>query len=108
MLVSSGTLHAQEQTLADTKNLIVYDPLFWKDELRLSADQSRKIQAINVTYYEELIAYYYENNRSPKGMEDEIQQQLIRRSEKIWGTFQPKQKRKWEKLQDKNYALHSS
>lgn len=94
------------QSSRDHENLIIFDPLFWKDQLKLSDSQSRKIKEINVAYYEELIASYKQKNG--QSMKEEIELQLQLRSEKIWSTFDHKQRRRWEKLNQQGLASQSS
>ena len=79
---------------------VVYDPLFWKDELRLSTSQERKIQEINFAYYEGLIAYYKEHANDLAEVREFMEERLAARSVEIWNTFLPKQRRKWERLNE--------
>ena len=51
-ILLSSILMAQDATL------VQYDPLFWKDELRLDQHQCQKIREINSEYYESLFAAY--------------------------------------------------
>lgn len=77
------------------KNIILYDPIFWKNELKLTATQQRKIDEINSDFYENIKAAYTKKDSS---YPHDIAGLLMSRSELIWGTFHHRQKRKWEKL----------
>lgn len=84
----------------DPKGIVLFDPLFWKDQLKLSAAQSKKIQEINWEYYENLRHVLYDERSNGEGLRTKAIQCLMQRSQKIWDTFQPKQKRKWRKIED--------
>lgn len=92
----------------DQKDIVLYDPLFWKDQLKLSAAQSKKIQEINWEYYESLRMVLYDEHANREGLRMKAMQCLMQRSQKIWNTFQPKQKRKWRKIEDETMAEHSA
>ena len=50
--VMSFAAHAQQAQ--DLKNIVMFDPLFWKEQLKLKDAQCRSIQDINAEYYENL------------------------------------------------------
>jgi len=81
------------------KNQVLYDPLFWSRELRLSQVQKNKIQEINSAFYEQVrsAAAHYAANNAPS--RTEVVQYLHTRSDEIWNTFNVRQKRKWEKIE---------
>lgn len=78
---------------------VMYDPLFWKDELSLRNAQSRKIEEINTEFYEHLRLLKDENAKQPE-MERQLEAGLQVRSRKIFDTLLPKQRRKLEKIID--------
>jgi hypothetical protein len=84
------------------ESIVVFDPLFWKDQLKLDASQRRKIKEINIEYYERLYAIHEEPNRQQ--VQVRAAQSLLQRSEEIWGTFYPRQRKKWKKLWQQNYV----
>jgi hypothetical protein len=49
---SVSSAYAQNEQAG--KNLVLFDPLFWKDQLKLDDDQCQKIKLINSQYYEKL------------------------------------------------------
>jgi hypothetical protein len=105
-MVSFFTVSAQRPD--DQKDIVLYDPLFWKDQLKLSDAQSKKIQEINWEYYESLQMVLYDEHANREGLRTKAMQCLMQRSQKIWDTFQPKQKRKWRKIEDETMAeLHA-
>jgi hypothetical protein len=96
VLVVSAVL-SYGQDLQPTKNIVLYDPLFWKDQLKLDAFQCQKIREINSEYYEKLLAVIHgEPNR--KTIQVKAAESLSQRSEEIWETFHPKQRKRWKKL----------
>jgi hypothetical protein len=88
----------QGNSTGNNEALVVFDPLFWKDELKLTPGQSTTIQNINMEYYEGIYQAVDENEGNIKALQSITADLLHKRSEKIWNTFQPKQKRKWNKL----------
>lgn len=95
VLVSTGIGYAQD--IQPSQNLVLYDPLFWKDQLKLDAFQCRKIKEINSSYYDKLSAVIRE---VPDGnaLQVKAAQSLLQRSESIWETFYPKQRKRWKKI----------
>lgn len=98
----AGYSQSQESTT------IVYDPLFWKDQLRLSTEQARRIQQINSDYYQALIDFYRTHPADKTRIRQEMEHLLTARSEDIWNTFGPKQKRRWEKLSESGFEATTS
>lgn len=85
------------QQTSDNANVILYDPLFWKDDLKLNSDQCERIKDINIEFFHRInsLTSELENRSLLKRKTSEI---LTDRSEKIWSTFLPRQKRKWKKI----------
>lgn len=95
MLLSSASfLNAQD--LKSEQNMIVFDPLFWKDQLKLNDNQCLRIREINSVFYEKLSDVANESNQQV--VRAKAAQSLLERSEEIWETFHPKQRRKWKKI----------
>lgn len=91
--------HAQDEQ--PENELVLYDPLFWKEQLKLDDDQCQKIKEINSEFYEKLSEVVQEvpNHEEARAMAHET---LVQRSEGIWETFYPKQRKRWKKIwQDK-------
>jgi len=88
---------ANAQSVDEGKVIIKYDPLFWKEQLRLSPAQYAKIKQINYDYYQRLLTAY-SSKASSGAMHVKVEEYLELRSAQIWDTFQPRQKRKWLKL----------
>jgi len=96
------SFESQGQSIKSTKNLVTFDPLFWKDELRLNPNQYMTIQNINKDFYEAIYRLVNENEGNVGVMQSATSELLQHRSVKIWNTFHPKQKRKWKKLSGSN------
>jgi hypothetical protein len=84
---------------------IVYDPLFWKQELKLTHGQCERIQEINTDFYNQIIVAA----RSHANERNKAEKVLSERSAKIWDTFSTRQRRKWSKLEAEfeNHELKS-
>ena len=50
------------QDNSSDKHIVMYDPLFWKDKLKLDDSQCQKIRQINSEYYEKLTAVAHESS----------------------------------------------
>jgi hypothetical protein len=77
------------------KAVVLYDPLFWKDDLKLSTDQCKKIKDINFEFFQRINSLTQEDRGLVPVKAAEF---LSDRSDKIWSTFQPRQKKKWKKI----------
>jgi hypothetical protein len=93
-LATVSSLSAQD--LGSERNMIVFDPLFWKDQLKLDDNQCLRIREINSLFYQKLYAVANEANH--QAVQAKAAQSLLERSEEIWETFHPKQRRKWKKI----------
>ena len=94
-LAASAIAHAQENQ--PENELVLYDPLFWKEQLKLDDDQCQRIKEINSQYYEKLIEVVQEepDHETIRALAEET---LVQRSEGIWETFYPKQRKRWKKI----------
>jgi len=98
LLILSFVANAQKQS-SSTNNIVVYDPLLWKNELRLNAEQRQEIQKINIEFYQSI----YEaavDSKDHKVMQAKTNQYLQQRSQEIWEAFSPAQRKKWKRLWD--------
>lgn len=99
-----GTAYAQsngESPDGTSHDVVMYDPLFWKDELSLKNNQSRKIEQINSEFYENIRLMKAEAEANAEENNARLERGLQQRSQKIFDTLMPKQKRKLEKIIDK-------
>ncbi|HEX8059485.1 MAG TPA: hypothetical protein VF473_01055 [Cyclobacteriaceae bacterium] len=87
----------------ESRDVVMYDPLFWRDELALRSNQYRKIEEINTEFYQNLRSIKNETSRETKN--NRLEQGLQERSQKIFQTLMPKQRRKLEKIIDKNAPI---
>lgn len=89
---------AQNTPDNESREVVMYDPLFWREELNIKFDQSRKIEQINNEFYESI-----RQNRSDDQEQNSatLERGLEERSQKIFETLLPKQRRKLEKIIDK-------
>jgi len=85
------------------RTVITYDPLFWKDKLNLNPHQSQRIRDINSQYYDQLLATFREDRANRAVLNNKVNESLTARSEEIWNTLYPRQRRKWEKILSENY-----
>ena len=92
ILLSSRAIVAQDA------NLVQYDPLFWKDKLKLDQDQCQKIKEINSEYYESLFTAYQEEKGDRNALRRSANKSLLQRNQEIWETFHPKQRKRWKRI----------
>lgn len=85
-------------TMAQDANLVQYDPLFWKDKLKLDRDQCQKIKEINSEYYESLFTAYKEEKGDRNALRKSANKSLVQRNQEIWETFHPKQRKRWKRI----------
>jgi hypothetical protein len=95
LIVSAHVGNAQNPV--SDRQRVMYDPLFWKEELSLKTAQSRKIEEINREFYDGL-RRLKEVTYSKSEFQSQLNQGLRERSTKIWATLHGKQKRKFEKI----------
>lgn len=94
-----SALSGYSQDNQHAKGFVLYDPLFWKDQLKLNAFQCQKIREINSEYYEKLLAVVHqEKNRST--VKVKAAESLQQRSEEIWETFDSRQRKRWKKISE--------
>lgn len=96
IVFGSGALMAQDVTASE--KLIQYDPLFWKDQLKLDNDQCLKIREINGQYYRNLFIAYQEEKDDRKALRQLADKSLMRRNQEIWDTFDSKQRKRWKRI----------
>ena len=78
-------------------NVVGYDPLFWKAELRLTTEQCLQLRDINAEFYKSLETCVSDNAKH--GVEKvKIIQLLGNRSERILNVFSERQRKKWDKI----------
>jgi len=92
ILLSSTVIMAQDA------NVVQYDPLFWKDQLKLDKDQCQKIKEINSEYYESLFTAYKEEKDDRNALRRLANKSLVQRNQEIWETFHPKQRKRWKRI----------
>lgn len=84
--------------------VIVYDPLFWKSELKLKDSQCQSIQQINSEYYQLIESTVRNSDVSSPDLKEIAKEGLVERSHKIWDTLHTNQKRKWVKMWQNQYT----
>jgi hypothetical protein len=89
-----------QQSHDESKSMVVYDPLLWKHELKLNADQREKIQKINLEFYQSIYETVNEETTNRAALQSKANQYLQHRSQEIWNAFNPNQRRKWKRLWD--------
>ncbi len=89
---------ALAQDASTTENIVQYDPLFWKDKLKLDPSQCQKIKEINSEYYESLFTAYRKEKQDRKALRSIANKSLLQRNHEIWETFHPKQRKRWKRM----------
>jgi hypothetical protein len=98
VFISLGAYAQNESN--ETREMVMYDPLFWKDELSLRNNQSRRIEEINTEFYES-IRLMKDEEVDDSDKHEQLERGLRQRSRKIYDALMPKQRRKLEKIIDK-------
>lgn len=84
------------QTIDEGNSEVMYDPTFWKQDLRLSKVQYSAITEINSEFYNNLILAV---NQVIDSKENDISTELLaQRTKLIWKLLSPRQKTKWKKI----------
>jgi hypothetical protein len=94
--LSSTLIMAQDASKSE--NLIQYDPLFWKEKLKLDPDQCQRIREINGEYYQNLFSAYEEEKDDRDALQELANKSLEQRNQEIWETFHPKQRKRWKRM----------
>jgi hypothetical protein len=81
-----------------SETFVLYDPLFWKQQLKLTAPQRQEIMKINADFYSELLTES-RDIKNPARLREWSAHLLQERSDKIWHVFSSRQKQKWMKLE---------
>ncbi len=106
ILLSSVTVMAQENS--ESKNLAQYDPLFWKEKLKLDDEQCQKIKEINGEYYQSLFTAYQKEKNDHEALRSMANKSLIQRNQEIWETFHPKQRKRWKRMWEAEEGTNES
>lgn len=80
----------------DLKGTIMYDPLFWQEQLNLKRDQQHQIQAINSKFFIELLSMDCEGNG--QDCKSFLTSKIHDRSNEIWSVFSARQKRTFKRI----------
>ncbi len=97
--ILSISVNAQ-QLITENKNIVIYDPLLWKHQLKLNANQREKIQQINLEFYQSIYKAAQDDSRDRAALQSKANQYIQQRSQEIWEAFNPNQRRKWKRMWD--------
>lgn len=90
---------AKAQSGDDASGVVMYDPLFWRHELRIKPTQARKIEEINRDFYAQLLTAYQAQPDDENYLSGKVVENTKIRNQRILDTFAPHQRKKWEKIQ---------
>lgn len=90
-----GVQSLSAQTI-DGDSEVMYDPTFWKQDLRLSKEQYSAITEINSEFYNNLILAVHQVVDSKENHTST--DLLAQRTKLIWKLLSPRQKTKWKKI----------
>lgn len=92
----AGVQSLYAQNMNDVNNEVMFDPTFWKQDLRLSKEQYSAITEINSEFYTNLI---HSVQQVIQTKENHISTELLaQRTKLIWRQLSPRQKTKWKKI----------
>ena len=97
LLITSLTVFSQ----GDDQLRVVNDPLFWRNDLRLTKKQVTEIENANADFYSTLREAMTDQG-SNKTVE--LSSLLLERSNSIWNLLSPRQKAKWLKIEQARYT----
>lgn len=86
------------------ESIVLYDPIFWKHDLKLKSEQCNEIRAVNTEYYEKILDSYEESADDRRELNRALLQCSVERSNQIWQIFSPRQRKKWMKLWHERYT----
>lgn len=92
------------QDVVSSEELVSYDPLFWKDKLKLNPEQCQKIREINSEYYQNLFSAYEKVKHDNKALRTLANKSLSQRNQEIWETFYPKQRKRWKRMWNEHFS----
>ena len=98
LIMFVGFILSSTAIMAQDSNVVQYDPLFWKDQLKLDKEQCQKIKEINSEYYESLFTAYKEEKDDRNALRRSAIKSLVQRNQEIWETFHPKQRKRWKRI----------
>src|SRR5690606_36284490 len=100
LVASSLSSYAQDSP----ESIVVYDPIFWKDDLKLKTEQCHEIRAVTTEHYEKILDTYEECAHDRREHNPALLQCSVERSHQIWQIFRPRQRKKWTKLWHERYT----
>lgn len=106
ILLAASQAWSQTQSQISANGLIKYDPLFWRNELNLNSTQSNRIREINYKFYEELQETFEREHDNRTALRTKVSESLRNRSQLIWQTLDPKQRKKLEKIMNERYSVN--
>ena len=97
LLMMGRNGQAQEQPSA-TVTPILFDPSFWRDELRLNGSQCLRMQEINKEFYDHLLMAFREKSDDKNALRSAFEQCWFDRNRQLWETMSARQQKKWKKI----------
>ncbi|WP_276366680.1 hypothetical protein [Chryseolinea sp. H1M3-3] len=107
-LVFLSSVMVMAQAPNQSENLVQYDPLFWKEKLKLDDEQCQKIKEINGEYYQSLFTAYQKEKHDHEALRSMANKSLIQRNQEIWETFHPKQRKRWKRMWETQESTNES
>jgi hypothetical protein len=93
---------------SSAKDLTIYDPSFWKKELKLDHFQYRRMCEINHEFYERLIAAFRTMKNDRGAFRLAFAQCWINRNTQLLETMNGRQRKKWKKIMAEEPTLVSA
>jgi hypothetical protein len=98
----TGIQSLYSQNMNEGNSEVMYDPTFWKQDLRLSKEQYFAIAEINSEFYNNLILAVHQVMDSKDDLSTDL---LAQRTKLIWRLLSPRQKNKWKKI-SRSFKYH--
>lgn len=105
ILMASSFLRAQSVT--NEKEVVTYDPTFWKKELRLDNSQYRRMCEINFEFYNNLIVAFRSMRDDRIAFRSVFSQYWDNRNAQLIETMNERQRKKWKRIMSDQQPLEN-
>jgi len=97
-LILMASPFVQAQSIANEKQMVTYDPSFWKKELRLDNFQYRRMCEINFEFYNNLIVAFRSMKDDRVAFRSVFSQYWANRNTQLIQTMNERQRKKWKRI----------
>jgi inner membrane protein involved in colicin E2 resistance len=106
LLLSSVFCYGQAETTQ--KQIGIYDPSFWKKELKLDRFQYVRMCEINREFYDRLIEAFHILKNDRRAFRNAFAQCWVNRNSQLLQTMNARQQKKWNKIMADKYHIENT